>query len=138
MSRLQPSAHGPFSADQIRSGDPYELSHGHPFRCLPSTGRRANTLYDWQQAEQVTLRNLLQKQGYSDIEAVLDAGRAEGREEGNLEGRRAALLELCEDRGLTMTDEQHRQMLACTELERLKHRFQLALKASATDEIFRA
>jgi hypothetical protein len=30
---------GPFRADQIRSGDPYELSNGHPVECLP-TGRR--------------------------------------------------------------------------------------------------
>jgi hypothetical protein len=29
---------GPFQADQIRSGDPYELSQGHPIFCAP-TGR---------------------------------------------------------------------------------------------------
>ena len=27
---------GPFQADQIRSGDPYELSQGHPIYCLPT------------------------------------------------------------------------------------------------------
>ncbi|MBK9264810.1 MAG: Uma2 family endonuclease [Polyangiaceae bacterium] len=32
-------APGPFTADQIRAGDPYELSNGHPIYCLP-TGRR--------------------------------------------------------------------------------------------------
>ncbi len=26
---------GPFTADQIRDGDPYELSNGHPILCLP-------------------------------------------------------------------------------------------------------
>lgn len=31
-------APGPFRADQIRSGDPYELSDGHPLYCAP-TGR---------------------------------------------------------------------------------------------------
>lgn len=30
---------GPFRADQLRSGDPYELSNGHPIECMP-TGRR--------------------------------------------------------------------------------------------------
>lgn len=35
-------APGPFVADQIRSGDPYELSNGHPVLCLP-TGRRGST-----------------------------------------------------------------------------------------------
>ena len=32
-------APGPYTADQIREGDPYELSNGHPIYCLP-TGRR--------------------------------------------------------------------------------------------------
>lgn len=30
---------GPFRADQIRPGDPYELSNGHPIYCSPSGGR---------------------------------------------------------------------------------------------------
>src|SRR5215210_1920713 len=30
---------GPFRADQLRSGDPYELSNGHPVRCLPTGSR---------------------------------------------------------------------------------------------------
>src|SRR4051812_48606099 len=29
---------GPFRADQIQSGDPYELSHGHPIHCMPTGG----------------------------------------------------------------------------------------------------
>lgn len=32
-------APGPFTADQIREGDPYELSNGHAILCMP-TGRR--------------------------------------------------------------------------------------------------
>ena len=32
-------APGPFRADQIREGDPYELQNGHPILCMP-TGRR--------------------------------------------------------------------------------------------------
>ncbi len=37
---------GPFKAEQIRSGDPYELSDGHAILCLPTGGRgsRANLL----------------------------------------------------------------------------------------------
>jgi hypothetical protein len=34
-------APGPFRADQIRSGDPYELSNGHALRCMPTGGRGA-------------------------------------------------------------------------------------------------
>lgn len=35
---------GPFRPEQLRPGDPYELSDGHPVECLPSGGRssRAN------------------------------------------------------------------------------------------------
>lgn len=38
-SSLQPGSRGPFRADQLRSGDPYELSNGHPVHCLPTGGR---------------------------------------------------------------------------------------------------
>lgn len=31
--------HGPFRADQLRPGDPYELSEGHPVLCFPTGGR---------------------------------------------------------------------------------------------------
>lgn len=30
---------GPFYANQLHSGDPYELSNGHPVECLPTGGR---------------------------------------------------------------------------------------------------
>jgi hypothetical protein len=35
-SRSGTTAHGPFRADQVRSGDPYELSQGHPIYCAPT------------------------------------------------------------------------------------------------------
>jgi Uma2 family endonuclease len=38
-SSLQPGSRGPFRADHLRSGDPYELSNGHPVHCLPTGGR---------------------------------------------------------------------------------------------------
>lgn len=43
-SSLQLMSRGPFRADQIRSGDPYELSNGHPILCLPRSGRRAKAV----------------------------------------------------------------------------------------------
>ena len=51
---------------------------------------RVEALYDRGEAEQVTLRNLLQRQGYQDLEAVL----ARGREEGELKGRDRILRQL--------------------------------------------
>ncbi len=46
MSRPLPTSKGPFRADQIRSGDPYELSNGHAIQCMTtgSRGSRANLL----------------------------------------------------------------------------------------------
>jgi len=43
---LFPTSHGPFRADQLHSGDPYELSAGHAIQCLPTGGRgsRANLI----------------------------------------------------------------------------------------------
>lgn len=38
---FQPTSQGPFRADQLRPGDPYELSRGHPIQCLPTGGRGA-------------------------------------------------------------------------------------------------
>jgi Uma2 family endonuclease len=40
-SSLQSGSPGPFRADQLRPGDPYELSNGHPIHCLPTEGRGA-------------------------------------------------------------------------------------------------
>lgn len=39
MGRYPESAPGPFRASQIHEGDPYELSNGHPIRCMTAGGR---------------------------------------------------------------------------------------------------
>lgn len=39
MSEPLPGFRGPFNADQIRPGDPYELSNGHAIRCMSTGGR---------------------------------------------------------------------------------------------------
>lgn len=41
---LLPTDKGPFRADQLHSGDPYELSHGHAILCLPTGGRGARAI----------------------------------------------------------------------------------------------
>lgn len=38
-SRARPTDLGPFRAEHLRSGDPYELSDGHPIYCAPTGGR---------------------------------------------------------------------------------------------------
>jgi Uma2 family endonuclease len=37
--KVLPTRHGPFLAEQLRPGDPYELSDGHTVRCMPTGGR---------------------------------------------------------------------------------------------------
>ncbi|WP_133511150.1 DUF4351 domain-containing protein [Candidatus Thiosymbion oneisti] len=41
LNKRQYHTGGPFRADQLHSGDPYELDDGHPIECLPSGGRHA-------------------------------------------------------------------------------------------------
>ena len=43
-SPILPTPQGPFRADQLRPGDPYELSHGHAIVCLPTGGRGAKAI----------------------------------------------------------------------------------------------
>jgi Uma2 family endonuclease len=38
-SKARPTDLGPFRAEHLRSGDPYELSDGHPIYCAPTGGR---------------------------------------------------------------------------------------------------
>ncbi|KOR27627.1 hypothetical protein TI05_13475, partial [Achromatium sp. WMS3] len=43
---------GPFRAEHLSSGDPYELSSGHPIHCMPTGGRGSrNTGYGLQVLE---------------------------------------------------------------------------------------
>jgi flagellar biosynthesis/type III secretory pathway protein FliH len=44
-------------------------------------------LYDRKAGRAATLRNLLQREGYADLESVLEQGKQEGREQGKQEGR---------------------------------------------------
>jgi len=49
---------------------------------------RVEALYDPAAAHEAALRNLLQRRGYRDLDAVLEKGREEGQEEGRKEGRK--------------------------------------------------
>ena len=48
------------------------------------TSRLVEALYDPKAAHEAALRNLLQRQGYKDLNAVRDEGKAEGVTEGEL------------------------------------------------------
>ncbi|MEM1179919.1 MAG: Uma2 family endonuclease [Acidobacteriota bacterium] len=269
MSRPWRNDRGPFSADQLRSGDPYELSNGHAVECLPTGGRGSSAnavgasvlrsdpdveslgvdtgyspepgtlrapdvavgnvsdepgwvegvpplaveyvdrgqdeadlrdkirellaagtqliwvvrlegphrveihspdaprrfadpgdlleapgilrnpvpveaLYDWRAAEGVTLRNLLQKQGYADLDAVLAEGRseglAEGRSEGLAEGKAQGLansiLSVLEARKVDLNGNQRTRIRSCTDPIQLEAWLRRAAVAPSAEAVF--
>ena len=75
-------------------------------------------LYDWSVGRRVTLRNLLQREGYEDLDAV------------RAEALRAAILRVAEARGLATTVLVE-AVASCVELDRL-YRW-LSRAATATD-----
>jgi Uma2 family endonuclease len=71
----QPVSQGPFRAEQLRSGDPYELSNGHPVHCLPTGGRgsRATTVGGAVVASDPAVEVVGMDTGYSPSPEVLRA-----------------------------------------------------------------
>jgi len=109
-------------------------------------------LYDQDEAQRATLRNLLQRAGYEDLDAVLAAGRREGLQEGlekgiqeglekgiqeGLEkGRIAALLTLLDARGLRVGKDAREQIEGCTRLDQLDKWIRRAATIRKTSELF--
>jgi Uma2 family endonuclease len=102
-----------------------------------------DALYDRQAAHAVTLRNLLQRQGYRDLDEVRGEGRTEGRNEGRQEGQlqalRDSILAVLQARGLTVDDAARSALAAIDDpvaLRRLLTRAATAATASTADEVF--
>ena len=75
-SRPQPSSsRGPFRSDQLRPGDPYELSNGHPIHCLPtgSRGGKATSVGDGVLASDPAVRDVGVDIGFSPTPDILRA-----------------------------------------------------------------
>ncbi|MGK4000280.1 Uma2 family endonuclease [Sorangium sp. So ce1024] len=74
---------------------------------------RVEALYDREAAHEAALRNLLQRRGYEDLEAVREEGRKEGKREGRKEGKReghtqglrTAVRDLCEVLNIALSPE---------------------------------
>jgi len=105
-------------------------------------------LYDREAAHRVTFRNLLQRQGYQNLDEVRNEGRAEGRNEGRAEGRnegrneggllalRQALLGILSSRGLDLSPEDHEKLAKCHDMAILQSWLIRAASRSSTQEIF--
>jgi hypothetical protein len=102
------------------------------------------SLYERDAAERATLTNLLQRRGYESFEAVLAAGREEGRREGLQEGEhtgalrasRSMLLRVLARRGIEVTTERRRQVEVCTDIAVLERWLDAAAVATRLDEVF--
>ncbi len=96
-------------------------------------------LFEHAAAEQVTLRNLLQRAGYTDLEAVRDEGREQGRETGREEGRAGladAIIALLAARGLEPSAAVSERIQASGNLDQLKTWLLAAARVTDPTRIF--
>jgi len=85
-------------------------------------------LYDRKAAHEVTLRNLLQRQGYRDLDEV--------REEGRAEALRTAVLDVLKARGLTADDGTRATLDGCGNLKTLQLWLTRAATSPTTRQVF--
>jgi hypothetical protein len=64
-----------------------------------------------------------------------DRGKAEGKAEGEAKGEAKALIVILKRRGMTITDEQQRQIVACTDLATLDRWLDRAFSVTSVDEL---
>jgi hypothetical protein len=108
---------------------------------------RVEALYDRDAAERAMLTNLLQRQGYEDLDAVLAKGRQEGLEKslqmgleegterGVLRGKRDALKRVLRRRKLAMTEAIEATIDACSDERKLDRWLDRAVTASSAAEV---
>jgi len=90
-------------------------------------------LYDREAAHEATLRNLLQRKGYSSLEDVAK----EGREEGRALGVRASILQVLAHRALHVSPEERARIDACVDLPTLERWLTQALASNSAAEALR-
>ena len=99
---------GPRRVENHSAGAPKQVAGANDLLEAPGVLRNpvpVAALIDERAADEAALRNLLQRHGYAGLEAV--------REEGVLEGKAEAVLQLLEERGLAVTTEQRQRILSC-------------------------
>ncbi len=65
-----------------------------------------------------------------------DRGKADGEASGEIKGEAKALILILKRRGLAITDEQQRRVVACTDLATLERWLDRALSAASVEELF--
>jgi len=95
-------------------------------------------LYDRKAAQEVVLRNLLQRQGYASLEAVQAEGEALGRIEGEAQGLREAIVAVLEARGLAAGDDVRAALASIEDPAILRPLVPRAATAASMDEVLAA
>jgi Uma2 family endonuclease len=93
---------------------------------------RIEALYDRSEAERATLTNLLQRCGYEDLDAVLAAGRTEGR----TEGLAASVIAVLEARGIRITKAARERVERCADAAQLDRWVRRAAVLQKVGEMF--
>nr|VFJ75758.1 MAG: Putative restriction endonuclease [Candidatus Kentron sp. FM]VFK23334.1 MAG: Putative restriction endonuclease [Candidatus Kentron sp. FM] len=103
-----------------------------------------HALFDREEAHRVTLRNLLQREGYEDLEAVrqeaLQEGEARGKAKGKIEGglvaQADALLGILAARGIRVDTHARERIRHCRDPEQLGTWLTKAAVADSLEEVF--
>nr|VFK17759.1 MAG: Putative restriction endonuclease [Candidatus Kentron sp. LFY] len=99
-----------------------------------------HALFDEKEALRVTLRNLLQRQGYEDLEAVLREGvrrgKVEGRTEGSLAAQVKALFGTLTIRGIDLDAETRVRVRDCRDPVELEAWLMKAVVADRLEDVF--
>jgi hypothetical protein len=129
---------GPRRVEIHQPGKPVRLAH--PGDELEAPGILANplpveALYDRQVSDEVSFRNLLQRQGYASLGAVRAEGEAEGELRGEAAALRAAVVEVFEVRNLTLGEDIRAMIADCHDLELLRRWHRQAITAASPAEL---
>jgi hypothetical protein len=134
---------GPRRVEVYESGQPQRVALPGEDLLAPGILRNpvpVEALFERAAGDRVTLRNLLQRFGYADLEAVREEGREEGRLEGREEGRDAglalAVLNLLAGRGLAVDAETRARVSACRDAGQLDRWLLAAASAARAEDIF--
>ena len=134
---------GPRRVEVYESGQPMRVAHPGDELTAPGILRNpvpVDALFDRAAGHRATLRNLLQRFGYADLEAVRAEGRmqglATGRAEGRAEGLAAAVLNLLAARGIAVDGETSARVAACRDTVQLNRWLLAAASVDQADRIF--
>jgi len=95
-------------------------------------------LYDRNAAQEVVLRNLLQRKGYSSLEAVQTEGETRGRIEGGAQELRAAIAAVLIARGLAVGQELQTALAGIEDPALLRPLVSRAATTASADEVLAA